>query len=169
MHRFFWFIVLISITSQARADSDTLLPVTFASLQGDLKKALSKVTVREQLSALPCLEGSSEKRTVCPYKLGDYMQIMAETEKGGKDIIGVTLICGTQDTRDSLKCLMAWGAAMAVLAPDLDQDKRAKVINALMEGVLLGTEASIRTDDRKFILQKSVGLWFHIYAADADN
>jgi hypothetical protein len=169
MRLFAGLLMLLVLVAPARADSDTLLPATFASLQGDLKKALSKASVREPLAALPCLEGSTEKRKVCPYKLGEYMQIMAETEKGGKDIVGLTMICGTTDARDSLKCLLAYAAAMSLLAPDIDQDKRGKIMGTLVEGLSVGMETSIRTEERKFILQKSMGLWFHIEAADADN
>jgi hypothetical protein len=162
-------IFLILSIGFARADSDTLLPITFNSLQGDLKKALTKNAIREPLSAFSCLEGSAEKRKVCTYKLGDYMQIMAETEKGGKDIVGLTMICATNVQSDSLKCLLAYAAAMSMAAPELKADDRGKIMNVLIEGLSVGTLVSIRTEERKFILQKSIGLWFHINAADVDE
>lgn len=121
--------------SFARADSDTLLPITFNSLQGDLKKALAKNAVREPLSAFNCLESSAEKRKVCSYKLGDYMQIMAETEKGGKDIVGLTMICATNVPSESLKCMLAYAAAMSMAAPELKADDRGKM--SLLMGFLL--------------------------------
>jgi hypothetical protein len=169
MGKIFVAAALLFSANLAHADSDTLLPITFDSLQGDLKKALAKNSVREPLTAFNCLEGSAEKRKVCTYKLGGFMQIMAETEKGGKDIVGLTMICATSDQNDSLKCLLAYAAAMSLFAPDLKAADRGKIMNTLIEGLSVGTLAMIRTEERKFTLQKSLGLWFHIYAADVEN
>lgn len=169
MRAFIGLFIVLSFAPPACADSDSLLPVTFASLQADLRKAFLKAAVREPVAALPCLEGAPDKRKVCTYKLGEYMQMMASTEKGGQDIVALTMICATADTRDSLKCLLAYAAAMELLSPDLDRDKRGKIMGTLIDALALGQEASIRTEERKFTLQKSMGLWFHIEAADVEN
>jgi hypothetical protein len=153
----------------ASADSDTLLPVTFASFQADLKRALTKGHLKEPLAQVTCLEGNAEKRKVCTYKLGEYMSVMISSAKGGSDVVGLTMMCGPKNDLDSAKCLLAYSAAMALTASALSVDARGKILGLLFEGLALGNDASITTDERKFTLQKSIGVWFHIYATDTDD
>ena len=150
----------------ARADSDTLLPVSFDNWNGDLKKALSKMSVRETLTPLGCLDGGKDKRTVCTLKLGSYMSIMAETNKGEKDIVGITMICGTEKQADAVKCIAAYIGLMSMTAPEMNADTRGKILKILLDGLEVGSYTLVRTDERKYILQKSMGLWFHVNAAD---
>ena len=41
--------------------------------------------------------------------------------------------------------------------------------SVLLDGLEVGNITSLMTDDRKFILQKSIGSWFHIIAANFDD
>jgi hypothetical protein len=158
------------LPSMANADSDTLLPMTFGSLQGDLKRSLSKMSVHEAVVPVGCLDGDKEKRTVCTFKIGNILSVMAESKKGEKDVVGVTMICGdTQGPSDVAKCLLAYTALMGATTPDLDQEARSKILSTLTSGLEVGNEISVVTDERKYLLQKSVGLWFHVIAADGED
>lgn len=152
----------------AKADSDKL-PFTFDSIAGDFRKALTKVSVKERLTKLSCLDGDTEKRTVCTYRLGPYMGVMAETEVGQKDIVGVTMMCATSSKVDALKCILAFTAAISASTPGIDIETRGKILKVLLDGLAIGNETTITTDERKFTLQKSLGLWLHIFASDADQ
>jgi len=165
-------ILLCLIFAGARrvhADSENLLPLSFTSLNADLKKSLSKMSVREALTPMGCLDGATDKRAVCTLKLGSYMSIMAETKKGGKDIVGLTMICGTDNQTDSLKCLLAYAAGMSLTAPEMKTDTRGKIMKVLLDGLDVGSSTTVQTDERKYTLQKSMGLWFHVYASDAED
>lgn len=167
-----FFTILLAVSLSPRpvaADSDTLLPVTFASFQADLKRALAKGHLKEPLAQVACLEGNAEKRKVCTYKLGEYMSVMISSAKGGSDVVGLTMMCGPKNDLDSAKCLLAYSAAMALTASALSLDARGKTLGLLIEGLALGNEVSITTDERKFSLQKSMGVWFHIYASGTDD
>src|ERR1019366_6844571 len=48
-------------------------------------KALSKLNIKDNLEKVSCLEGGSETRTVCTYKLGDFMNVMIISVKGSRD------------------------------------------------------------------------------------
>jgi hypothetical protein len=166
------FTVLTGATScprPAAADADTLLPVTFQSFAGDFRRALVQAAVTDTLTAVNCLDGAADKRKVCMYKLGGYMVITLESQKGGTDVIGITMICNAPNLGDSGKCLLSYGAAMALMSPDINLGTRGKIIKILLDGLNVGNIATISTDERKFILQKSVGLWFHILAVDSDD
>lgn len=97
------------------------------------------------------------------------MQIMAESKVGEKDVVGLTLICATDKPTESGKCLLAYIAAISMTAPGISVDTRGKIVNVLVNGLEAGNETSIKTDERKYILQKSVGLWFHVLAADGED
>jgi hypothetical protein len=156
----------LASVSALRADSDTLKPLTFQSFPADLKRALSRSSIRDGLTVANCLEGGSEKRKVCTYKLGGYMTIMVSTEKGSPDLAALTMICGPSNDLDNAKCLLAYGAAIMMTAPALDTAARGKIMNTLISGLEVGSQISITTDERRFILQKSMGIWFHVYASD---
>jgi hypothetical protein len=80
------------------------------------------------------------------------------------------MICSnTQGPADVAKCLLAYTALVAATTPDLGEDARGKVLSTLTSGLDVGNEISIQTDERKFLLQKSVGLWFHVIAADGEG
>jgi hypothetical protein len=162
-------LTLMLSVDLAHADSGTLQPVTFASLHSDLKKSLAKMSVRDELVALGCLDGGTDKRTVCNFRLGKFLTIMAESKKGEKDIVGVTMICGTNDQVEALKCLIGYGALIATTAPDMSTDMRGKILKVLTDGLEVGNEISVITDERKYLLQKSMGLWFHVIAADGEG
>jgi hypothetical protein len=44
------------------------------------------------------------------------------------------------------------------------QDKKL-----LTDGLQVGNEISVITDERKYLLQKSMGLWFHVIAAEGEG
>jgi hypothetical protein len=162
--------VFISMALPARADSDTLLPLTFPTFQTSLQKALTKAAIREKLTPMGCLDGGPDKRTVCTFRLGGYMQIMNESEKGKTEVVELTMICAAGDDQvGALKCLLAYAAAMTMTAPEMSSDTRGKIMNILTSGLEVGNYSEIRTDERKYILQKSLGLWFHVMAADYED
>jgi hypothetical protein len=166
------FVVAYLILSavMARADTDTLQPITFASVRADLKKSLSEVSIRDDVVPLTCLDGGQDKRTVCNFKIGSVIGVMVESKKGEKNVVAITMICsGAQEVADAAKCLLAYTALIAATTPELKEDARGKVISTLMTGLDIGNEASIKTNDRKFLLQKSIGLWFHVIAADGEG
>ncbi|MEH2472041.1 hypothetical protein V1281_006772 [Nitrobacteraceae bacterium AZCC 2161] len=169
-------IVILSLFSLvvwpalAAAESDSLLPISFSSFLPEFKKAATKVALREPLTAVNCMDGGKDKRTVCSYKLGDFMQVMAETKKGEKDVVGLTMICTAgENYANSAKCLLAYAAAMLMTAPEMDPSTRGKIVKVLLAGLDVGNRTTVTTEERRYILQKSIGLWFHIYAADVEE
>ena len=150
------------------ADDDTLLPVTFQSFAADYRRALAKASIKDAFVVLNCLDGSADKRKVCMYKLGKFFNIIVES-LGGSDVIGITMICSAPDITASSKCLLSYIAAMALTSPEMSVDTRGKIVKILLDGLEVGNITSVTTDDRKFILQKSIGLWFHIIAASSDD
>lgn len=163
-------IIVVATATVARADSDTLQPITFASVRTDIKKALSKVSVRDDVVSMGCLDGGQDKRTVCNYKIGGVLGMMVESKKGEKNVVAITMICsGTQGAGDVAKCLLAYGALISATAPELTNDARGKILSTLTGALDVGNEISIQTDERKFLLQKSMGLWFHVIAADGEG
>ena len=66
---------LFSFTASVYADSDKL-PFTQDTMPTELKKALKKLNIKDKLEKVSCLEGGSETRTVCTYKLGDFIALM---------------------------------------------------------------------------------------------
>jgi len=94
---------------------------------------------------------------------------MASTEKGGSDIVGLTLICAPANDMDSAKCLILYGAAMALTAPEIRDKHRSKILGLLFEALEIANSASIVTDERKIIIQKSMGIWFHVYASGSTD
>ena len=167
---FFVAVNLILFTAAAQADTDTLQPITFASVRADLKKSLTKMSVRDDVVPMGCLDGGKEKRTVCNFKIGGVLGVMVESKKGEKDVVAVTMICsGTQGPTDVAKCLLAYTALIAATTPELSEGARGKILSTLTSGLEVGNEISLQTDERKFLLQKSVGLWFHVIAADGEG
>ncbi|VFU07896.1 conserved exported protein of unknown function [Methylocella tundrae] len=151
------------------ADSDKL-PLTFSSITSDFKKAFSKVESQHySLNKVRCEDGSEDKRTVCTYKLGNFMIVMAETEKGGSEIVGLTMICTTSNDIDAAKCIISYEAAIFAAGTDEDIEHQSEIISVLFKGLKVGESITIKTAERRYILQKSAGLWFHIYAADAPD
>jgi hypothetical protein len=164
--------ILIGVVFLSRpviADDDSLLPVTFQSFAADYRRALAKASLKDALVALNCLDGSADKRKVCMYKLGNFFNIIVESQKGGSDVIGITMICSAPDITASSKCLLSYIAAMALTSPEMSVDTRGKIVKILLDGLEVGNITSVTTDDRKFILQKSIGLWFHIIAANSGD
>jgi hypothetical protein len=162
-------VVVAAYPQRSFADGDTLLPVTFKSFPADFRKALVKATVKDALVPVNCLDGSAGKRKVCTYKIGTFMSVMVESQKGGSDAVGITLICAASTPLDSGKCLLSYSAAMALTASDMNIDARGKILKLLLDGLDVGNSTTIATDDRKFILQKSLGLWFQVLAADVED
>ena len=161
---------VLLLTAVAKADTDTLQPITFASVRADLKKSLTKMSVPDDVIPMGCLDGGKEKRTVCNFKIGGVLGMMVESKKGEKDVVAITMICsGTQGPADVAKCLLAYTALIAATSPELNKDARGKVLSTLTSGLDVGNEISIQTEERKFLLQKSVGLWFHVIAADGEG
>jgi hypothetical protein len=110
-----------------------------------------------------------DKRTVCNFKIGKFVAVMVESKKGEKDIVAITMICGTDNPNDFLKCMLAFAALMNATAPEMSADTRGKIFNVLTSGLDVGQEVSVLTDERKYLLQKSMGLWFHVIAADGEG
>jgi hypothetical protein len=153
----------------ANADSDTLLPLTFKSFPMDFQRALAQATVHEGVRLEKCLAGDTEKRSVCMFTVGSFLMITATSEKGRPDIASLILMCRGSDPTGTVKCLLAFAAAIGLTAPDLPKDARGKIISTLMDGIGIGQSASITTEERKYILQKSAGVWLYIIAADSDE
>ncbi len=146
-----------------------LAPLTFKSLQGDLKKSLAKMSVFEGVVPVNCLDGDKDKRTVCTFKVGKFLSVMAESKKGEHDVVAVTMICSIQIPAEAAKCILSYSALIAATTPEMDEDTRSKILGTLTSGLDLGNEISIATDERKYLLQKSIGLWFHVIAADGED
>jgi len=127
------------------------------------------MSVREDVVSVGCLEGGKDKRTVCNFKVGKFLAVMAESKKGEKDIVAITMICGTEIPTEAMKCLLGYGALMAATAPEMSADTRGKIMNVLTSGLDVGQEISVLTEERKYLLQKSMGLWFHVIAADGEG
>jgi hypothetical protein len=162
--------ILNLFTAGAQADSDTLQPITFASVRADLKKSLTKMSIRDDVVPMGCLDGGQDKRTVCNFKIGSVLAIMVESKKGEKNVVAITMICsGTQGPADVAKCLLGYTALIASAAPEMSEDARGKILSTLTSGLDVGNEISIQTDERKFLLQKSLGLWLHVIAADGEG
>ncbi len=155
-------------TQAVLAADDTLLPLTFKSLQADLKKALIHQSIKDPLTSVGCLNGNGTKRTVCTYKVGDYATLMAATEEGGLDIVGLTAICGAENALGMAQCTLVYAATLEMTTP-LPQKVRGDILGTLMQGILVGNAASISTAERKFIMQKVQGIWFHIYAVNSKD
>jgi hypothetical protein len=51
----------------------------------------------------------------------------------------------------------------------VDADARGKILSTLTSGLAVGNEISIQTEERKYLLQKSMGLWFHVIAAGGED
>src|SRR5579859_5058370 len=157
-------------SASANADSDNLQPITFASVRADLKKALTKMSVRDDVVPMGCLDGGKDKRTVCNFKIGNVLAVMAESKKGEKDVVAITMICsGTEGPADVAKCLLGYNALIAATTPEMSADARSKVLSTLTSGLEVGDEISLLTEERKYLLQKSMGLWFHVIAADGEG
>jgi hypothetical protein len=134
----------------AHADPDTLQPITFASVRADLKKSLTKMSVREDVVPVGCLDGGKDKRTVCNFKIGAVLGVMVESKKGKKDVVAITMICsGTQGAADAAMCLLGYNALIAATTPELNGDARGKILSTLMSGLDVGNEISIATEERK--------------------
>ena len=159
--------LIASITS-ARADNETLKPITFASVRADLKKALMYMSVRDDVVPIGCLDGGEDERTICNFNIGKVLSLMVESKTGQKDVVAITMICsGTQGPADVAKCLLGYSALITATAPDhLNAEARSKILSTLRGGLAVGNEISIQTAERKYLLQRSVGLWFHVIAAD---
>lgn len=163
-------VLWMAAGSPALADSDTLLPITMGSVATELQKALVKLSVRDKIEPMGCVDGTGGKRTVCNFKIGHVLGVMAETKPGKPDVVGITMICsGTEGPSDVAKCLLAYNALMAATSPNLSKDDRGKIIGTLTSGLEVGNQISVETDERKYVLQKSVGLWFHVIAAEGEN
>lgn len=52
------------------------------------------------------IRGGKDKRNVCNFRLGKLMMIMVESRKGEKDVVGITMICGSEDRVEALKCVL---------------------------------------------------------------
>jgi len=150
--------------------SATLRPLTFANLPAELRRAFAKATVRDPLTTLTCLEGEASKPKVCTYKVADgFLGIMASSDKGGSDVTVITMICNAKSPAETAKCLLAYHAGMALAGGAADVDTKAKLFGVLLEGLDYGNATTIETDDRKFVLQKSIGLWLHIIAINSQQ
>ena len=157
-------------TASARADTDSLQPITFVSVRADIKKSLAKMAIKDDVVPAGCLDGGQDKRTVCNFKIGSVLGMMVESKKGEKNVVAITMICsGAQGAADVAKCLLGYSALIAATTPELNESARGKIVSTLMSGLDVGNEISVQTDERKFLLQKSLGLWFHVIAADGEG
>jgi len=159
-------VALAAASQQCMADSDTLKPLSFATFPAAMRHQLDVLNVRDPIKRFGCLPGDKNKRTVCTFRIGDIMQIMASSAKGGADMTELTIICTAGNPMDSSKCLRAYAAAISVTTPEVSDKDRGKIISLLIEALPVGNLMSIETEERKFTLQKSMGLWFTVEAAD---
>jgi hypothetical protein len=97
------------------------------------------------------------------------MNVMIISVKGSRDDLATVTMNTASSNFQSGKCLLSYGAAMMVTTPEIDADARGKIINLLIDGLSLWHETSITTDERKFTLQKSMGIWFHVSASDVED
>jgi hypothetical protein len=161
--------LVASITS-VRADNETLKPITFASVRTDLKRALVHTSIRDDIVPTGCLDGGEDERTVCNFKIGNVLGLMVESKAGQKDVVAITMICsGTRGPADAAKCRLGYSALIAATTSDIGAEARGKILSTLTGGLAVGSEISIQTAERKYLLQKSVGLWFHVIAADGED
>jgi len=79
------------------------------------------------------------------------------------------MICNPSTAVDSGKCLLSYTAAMALTSSALNIETRGRILKLLLQGLDLGNTTTITTAERKFTLQKSLGIWFHINATDGDD
>jgi hypothetical protein len=146
--------------------ADTLRPLTFQSFASVFKQALAKVSVRDVLRPLNCLEGDANKPKVCPYMLGEYTGINLSSEKGGPELVAISLLCSTAKLEDAGKCLLADQAAMNITAT-VPSENDGKILKHLLDGMPLGHETTVTTDNRKYTMQTGLGIWLYIAAANS--
>jgi hypothetical protein len=159
----------LSICSNAvQADSEKL-DLDFNSASASLTRALSKLSVKDKLIDKGCLPGSTVKRTVCTFSLSNYLTFMVSSEKGSEEIVSLTMICSGVDDVGAGKCLVAYAAGVSAATKDLSEADRGKILALLISAIPLGDEASIKTLERRYIIQKGMGIWLHVYAADAED
>jgi hypothetical protein len=139
------------------------LGITFAKFEDGFHKVGVRMALNEKFVKQSCDSNPSTKRTICTHKLGDFMIVMTST-KGDDPITEITMICATEDIRAAAKCMVAMSAAIAATSPERDLKERAAIIKTLLAGLDVGDSTTIQSEDRKFVLQKSMGLWFHIVA-----
>jgi hypothetical protein len=180
-------IASIILADTARADPDKL-PTTFDTFPGDFHKAALKLDLPDlpifkDLSELPMFKGlkafkdlpnitklpcppAAAERLTCVYKAGDLAILYASVDKGGTDVTKITIICRA----DVHRCIDIYIVGLSFLAV-VDAPKERQILTFLFEGLRVGNETRIVTDDRKFILQQSVaaGIWFFIEAANSDD
>lgn len=160
-------VILVALLPQiSRADSDTLAPISFRSFSADFSRALKGASIKDALGAPACLGRTTGKRIVCTYKVGNFMSVMLASSKDADDPVEMTMICIGSDALGSAKCLLAYSSGMAIAASSMNAADRAKILAILVQGLSVGNEATISTDDRKFSLQKSIGIWLNISASD---
>jgi hypothetical protein len=170
------FIVAIFLAASASAAIADDLGVTHATFADKFHKAAGRMALNDRLVKRSCESNPSTKRTICTHKLGDFMMVMASS-KGDDSITEITMICATGDAPDirsiltaTVKCTMAWSAAIAATSPDRDLKERAAIVTTLLAGLEVGESITIKAKDRKFVLQKSLqesmGAPFHIVSEE---
>lgn len=152
--------IFLAVSASAAAADD--LGVTFATFADKFHKAGVRMSLSEKLVKQSCESNSTPKRTICSYKLGNFMVVMASA-KGDDQITEITMICATGDAADirtilnaTVKCSMAWSAAIAATSPERDLKERATIVTTLLAGLEVGESITIKAKDRKFVLQKSL-------------
>jgi len=154
----------VCFVGAARADSDKL-PITFDSLVHDVHMSAAKFGLQDPVDKVNCVEATNGRKS-CNYKFGADTVISAQTDKGGQQITTFTIICQP----GSVKCPKLCLAEIMLLAPEA-ASKKEKIVTYLFDGIRLGNEARLMTEETKFILQNNTpaGVWFHIQAANEED
>jgi hypothetical protein len=152
-----------------KGPDETLRPVTFQNFAPTFDSRFSKAYPAERLQVLPCLDGDdAQKPKVCSFRLGGYLSIILASEKGGPALVGLTMMCGTQQVADAAKCHMAFVVAINMTATT-DIERSGKILDVLVGAMSLGHDARITTDNRQYVMQAGpvIGLSFYVNAASS--
>jgi hypothetical protein len=115
---------------------------------------------------VPCLEGNDKPKVqVCTYKLGEYMGIILTSEKGGPDVVAMSLLCATAKLEEAGKCLLADQVAMSITGTTTSE-KDGTILKYLLDGMPLSHETTVTTENRQYTMQ-TVGISFYIYASNS--
>ena len=94
------------------------------------------------------------------------MIVNLSSEKGGPEVVAMSLLCATAKLEEAGKCLLADQAAMNITAT-IPGENDGKILKHLLDGMPLGHETTVTTDNRKYTMQTGLGIWFYIAAANS--
>lgn len=94
------------------------------------------------------------------------MMIILSSEKDGPDVVSISLLCGTNKLEEAGKCLLADQVAMSITGTTTSE-KDGTILKYLLDGMPLGHETTVTTDNRKYTMQTGLGIWLYIAAANS--